>query len=156
MSSKYIFTPGSLLYIYVQCIINIPLCKSAHVKYWMTYLKTTHQRDPRNGFTLYLWSIYIWQTIIKIANQSFYVFLSLYVLLNIHWDLSTSVLFFIWYTYIFSCAYKNLWLTPQRIIKEHLPRIIKEKEYRDIKMHAFQWKSIKNDWYKFLSIISVK
>ena len=58
--------------------------------------------------------------------------------------------------YICICPYKNLWLTPQRIIKEHLPRIIKEKEYRDIKMHAFQWKSIKNDWYKFLSIISVK
>ena len=47
---------------------------------------------------------------------------------------------------------------PQRIIKEHLPDFIKEKEYRDIKiyMHAFQWKSIKNDCHKFISIINVK
>ena len=34
--------------------------------------------------------------------------------------------------------------------------IIKEKEYRDIKMHAFQWKSIKNDCHKFIYIINVK
>ena len=45
---------------------------------------------------------------------------------------------------------------PQKIIKEHLKGIVKEKEYRDIKMHAFQWKSIKNDCHKFISIINVK
>ena len=42
------------------------------------------------------------------------------------------------------------------ILKEHLLGMIKEKEYRDIKMHAFQRKSIKNDCHKFISIINVK
>ena len=51
---------------------------------------------------------------------------------------------------------QKLWLTPQNIVKEHLPGIIKEKEYHDIKIHAFQWKSIKNDRHKFISIINVK
>ena len=36
---------------------------------------------------------------------------------------------------------------PQRIIKEHLPGIIKEKEYLYIKMHGFQWKWIKTIIY---------
>ena len=58
--------------------------------------------------------------------------------------------------YVYTCTYKNLWLTPQNIMKEHLPGIIKGKEYRDIKMHAFQWKSIKSDCHKFISIINVK
>ena len=51
MRSKYILTPGSLLYIYVQCIINIPLCKWAHVKYWMTfrYLKKYIRETQQMG-----------------------------------------------------------------------------------------------------------
>ena len=58
--------------------------------------------------------------------------------------------------YVYTCTYKNFWLTPQNMIKEHLPGIIKEKEYRDIKMHAFQWKSIKSHCHKFISIIKLK
>ena len=48
---------------------------------------------------------------------------------------------------------QKLWLTPQKIVKEHLPGIIKETEYHDIK-RAFQWKSIKNDRHQFISIAS--
>ena len=98
------------------------------------YLKKAHERNPTNRLRLYLGSI----TIIKIANH----FIS--CLYNIYWDLSISILFFYpVYIYVYTCTYKNLWQTSQRITKEYIPGIIKEKEYRDIKMHAFQWESIK-------------
>ena len=98
-------------------------------------LQKAHDRDPANRLRLHLGSIWKRQAIIILF------------LVYIYWDLSISVLFF--YP-VYLCTYKNLWLTLHRIFKEHLTGIIKEKKYRDIKIHAVQWKSIKNDCHKFI------